>query len=168
LSSRYVATALHLGFLSHVTADYTGMEGVERFVSSQDMTQLFTNIGYEFSGMVRNIPLATEETVTRGDAAMYLVMAFGITPSGFIPYQTNQPIVQLPFSDIFGNQYQAAISTLAQLGIVDMTSAKFYPDNDLHRSDFIIMLVNSLLYSHHQLLDIRYMSSNYVSPFADV
>jgi hypothetical protein len=168
LPSRYVATALHLGFLSHIPAGYTDMQGVERFVSSQDISQLFTNIGYEFSGMVRNLSLEIQETVTRGQVATYLVMAFDLTPDGFTArYQGDQSSIKTPFLDIFGNPYQVAISTLAQLGIVDTATSKFYPDNDLHRYDFIIMLVNSLLYSQHQVLDVRYLSG-YVSPFVDV
>lgn len=167
LPSRYVATALQLWFLSHIQWDYQHLQGVQKFVSSQDIAQMLVNVWYEFTGMIHNISLENIPQVTRGVAAEYLVKAFDLSPQGFALYQASQIVVQTPFIDIFGHQYQSAISTLAGLGIVSTESKSFYPDNYLHRYDFTIMLVNSLLYGGHQTLNPSYLSG-FSSPFADV
>jgi hypothetical protein len=65
LPSRYVATALHLGFFPHVTGNYSQMSGLQRFVSSQDINQVFVNISYQFSGMIRPLEIENDATVAR-------------------------------------------------------------------------------------------------------
>lgn len=162
LPSRYVATASHLWFLSHVEpVDF------QWFVTSEDFMQILTNISYEFSGMVHLLELAHSDVVTRWEAAKYLVMAFDITTNGMLSYHSGTQMVQTPFVDIFGHPYQTAISTLAGLGIVTTDSPKFYPDNYLHRYDFVIILVNTLLASKGKTLSADYISW-FVSPFVDV
>lgn len=167
LPSRYMATASHLGLLSHISGDNQTMTGAQRFVSSQDMSQMLVNLWYEFSGMVRFLQLATDEHLTRWEAAKYLIMAFDITANGMLSYHSGAQMIQTPFVDIFWHQYQTAISTLAGLGIVTTDSPKFYPDNYLHRYDFVIILVNALLASKGKTLPADYVSW-FVSPFVDV
>lgn len=167
LPSRYVATASHLGFFSHISGDYTQMWGLQRFVDSQDMRQMFTNISYQFSGMIRKVDVRESASLTRGEAAKYLVMAFDVSAEWVVPYDADAPVAWTPFADIVGHQYQTAITTLAQLGIVSTDASSFSPDNYLHRYDFVILLVNSLLVSRNQTLSPDYISG-FVSPFVDV
>lgn len=167
LPSRYMATALHLSLLSHISGDKQTMTGVQRFVSSQDMGQMLVNLWYEFSGMVRLLQIDNDDVLTRWEAAEYLVMSFNISPDGMLPYSSGAQMIQTPFIDIFGHQYQSSISTLAGLGIVNADSPKFYPDNYLHRYDFVIMMVNAVLASKGKTLLADYVSG-FVSPFVDV
>lgn len=120
--------------------------------------QILVNIYYQFSGMVRPLEIEHTDTVTRGEAAKYLVIAFDVNPRGVIPYQSGTQTMQTPFMDIFAHPYQTAISTLAGLGIVSVDTPKFSPDNYLHRYDFVIMLVNSLLASRGKTLSAGYVS----------
>ncbi len=162
LPSRYVATAMHLWFLSHIDSiDF------QSFISSEQAIQILTNVAYEFSGMVRVLQMDREEMLPRYEAAEYLVMSFDISANGMVPYQSGAQVVQTPFIDIFGNPYQTAISTLAGLWIVTTDLPKFYPDNYLHRYDFVIMLVNSLLSARGKTLSADYLSG-FTSPYVDV
>lgn len=167
MPSRYVATASHLWFFSHISGDYAQMWGLQRFVTSQDMRQLFTNISYQFSGMIRSVNVEESAQITRGAWAKYVSIAFDLTPQGVVMYQADAPVAWTPFTDIVGHRYQQSISTLAQLGIVNTDSSSFYPDNYLHRYDFIILLVNALLVSRDETLSSEYISG-LVSPFIDV
>ena len=65
LPSRYVATAMHLNLLSHVSGDNQTMAGMQRFVSSQDIGQMLVNLNYQFSGMVRLLQLERDDVVAR-------------------------------------------------------------------------------------------------------
>jgi len=94
-------------------------------------------------------------------------MSFDISPAGMFAYASGVQNIQTPFIDIFGHQYQTAISTLAGLGIVNAESPEFYPNNYLHRYDFVIILVNSLLTSRSKTLSPDYLSG-LASPFVDV
>ena len=167
LPSRYMATALHLWLLSHISGDNQTMASIQRFVRSQDTSQMLVNLNYQFSGMVRLLEVGDSQTVTRWETAEYLVKSFDISPVGMLAYESGVQNIQTPFIDIFGNQYQTAISTLAGLGIVNTESPEFYPDNYLHRYDFVIMLVNSLLTARGKTLSAEYISG-FVSPFVDV
>ncbi len=167
LPSRYVATAMHLNLLSHVSGDNQTMAGMQRFVSSQDIGQMLVNLNYQFSGMVRLLQLERDDVVARWEGAEYLVMAFDINADGMLPYASGTQMIQTPFIDIFGHPYQSAISTLAGLGIVSTQSPQFTPDNYLHRYDFVIMLVNAMLVSKGKTLSTDYISG-FASPFVDV
>lgn len=167
LASRYVATALHLGFFAHVPGVYTQMSGLQRFVNSQDINQMFVNVSYEFSGMIRPLEVETMPVLTRADAAKWLVIAFDVTPGWVVRYASGVQVLWTPFVDVVWHQYQSAISTLGNLGIVSVSSPMFYPDNYIHRYDFIIMLVNSLLVKQNKKLSADYMSG-FVSPFVDI
>ncbi len=159
LPSRYVATALQLWFLAHIQPlDF------QKFASSQDFVQILANVSYEFTGLVQMLNIGTEDALTRADVAELLVKARGVTTDGIIPFQS---WYQVPFQDIYDSPYQSAIMTLAQLWIVSTDTASFYPTNDLHRYDFTIMLVNSLLYRDHKTLSASYVSG-FTSPFVDV
>lgn len=162
LPSRYVATALHLWFLSHIDAI-----NFQSFISSEEAIQILTNVAYEFSGMVRVLQMDRKEILPRYEAAEYLVISFDISPEGMLLYQSGAQVVQTPFIDTFGNSYQGAISTLAGLGIVTTDMSKFYPNNYLHRYDFVIMLVNSLLSARGKTLSPEYVSG-FASPYVDV
>lgn len=94
-------------------------------------------------------------------------MSFDIGPDGVLPYQSGAQMLQTPFMDIYGHPYQSAISILAGLGIVTTDSTKFFPDNYLHRYDFVIMLVNAMLAAKGKTLSAEYISG-FVSPFVDV
>jgi hypothetical protein len=162
LPSRYLATAYHLGFLAH-----TKPLDFQTFVDSQDFMQILVNISYQFSGMLRPLEIDNDTVITRWEAAEYLVMSFDITTDGMLPYASGTQMIQTPFVDIFAHPYQSAISTLAGLGIVSIDSPKFYPDNYLHRYDFIIMMVNAVLNSQGKTLSAEYVSG-FDSPFVDV
>ncbi len=168
LASRYVATALHLGFFAHVTGNYTQMSGLQRFVSSQDMNQVFVNISYQFSGMIRPVLVPSLQSLARGQAAKYLVIAFDVSSDGISPYSSGGvSFWTSPFIDSIWHPYQSAISTLASLGVVSTSSTSFFPDNYLHRYDFVIMLVNASLSKQNKKLPTEYISG-FVSPFVDV
>lgn len=47
------------------------------------------------------------------------------------------------------------------------SSTSFFPDNYLHRYDFVIMLVNASLSKQNKKLPTEYISG-FVSPFVDV
>ena len=135
------------------------MDDFQKFVSSQDMIQMMSNVAYQFSGMVRVFPLSHKDVLTRAEAAQYLTLCFDLGSADGL---------HTPFLDIYGHPQQTQIATLAQLGIVSTGSQYFYPDNYVHRYDFIIMLVNADLVAHSSALGAQYLSSGYNSSYVDV
>ena len=161
MPSRYVATAFSMGMLSHVTWDQDdGIMSFLRFADSKTLIQMVNNLAFISSGTVHVLPLGGQEVVTRGQAAQYLVMCFGLTPDGFITQAVN-------FQDIYASNYQSDIVTLANLGIIDAKANKFYPSNMLHRYDFLIMVVNTLLKEKGKTLSSVY-ASGYMSRLSDI
>ncbi|MEI7562599.1 MAG: hypothetical protein WCJ39_02555 [bacterium] len=137
------------------------MDDFQRFVRSEDMIQMMTNVAYQFSGMVSVSPLDHKDRITRGDAARYLVISFDLGSS----HVSGE--LHTPFLDIYGHPFASQITTLAQLGVIASGTHYFYPDNYVHRYDFVIMLVNAFAVSKESSLPVAY-GSGYSSPFADV
>lgn len=68
------------------------------------------------------------------------------------------------FTDIAGHPFADAITTLANLGIINTQTTKFYPDNYLRHYDFTVLFVNALLASKSQSLP----AASRISQFADI
>ena len=137
------------------------MDDVQRFVRSEDLIQIVGNVAYEFSGMAHVLPLDRHDRITRGDAARYLVVSFDLSSSSI------SGGIHTPFLDIYGHPFASQITTLEQLGVISSDTKYFYPDNYLHRYDFVIMLVNAVLVSQKSSLQTNYLSG-YQSPYIDV
>lgn len=75
--------------------------------------------------------------------------------------------VSINFQDIETSSYRESINILARNGVIDASSAKFYPDNYLRTYELVIMLVKSQLISSNQISDIFQMS-NYKTDIVDV
>lgn len=136
-------------------------------MGSQDLVQLLTNIAFQFTGINRVLEISKSDLLTRGEAAKYMVMSFDISHRGVIPYSGAISYIQTPFLDVYGHPYQDAVSLLGHKGIVSTQSPWFYPDNYVHRYDFIIILVNALLATKENVLPPSYLSG-FVSPFVDI
>jgi len=87
----------------------------------------------------------TKSVVTKSEMAKYLVEIFQMK------FPQNNDV----FSDISNHKDRSAITILAQLGVVAGRNGKFYPDNETHRSDGIIMIANSLLAKERKALVIN-------------
>lgn len=160
LPSRYLSTASRLWFLSHISWNFVDMDDFQRFVRSEDLIQMVSNVAYQFSGMVRVVSLDRQDRITRADAARYLVVSFDVESS-------NREGISTPFLDIYGHPFASQITTLEQLGVVSSQTQYFHPDNYLHRYEFIIMMVNAYLVSHSSLLPSTYISW-YQSSYTDI
>lgn len=161
LPSRYLSTASRLWFLSHISWNFVDMDDFQRFVHSEDLIQMMSNVAYQFSGMVRVSPLDHQERVTRANAIRYLVVSFDVGSS-------SNGGIHTPFLDIYGHPFASQITTLEQLGIISSDSQYFHPDNYLHRYDFIIMMVNAALIAEKSTLSANYLSSGYQSSYVDI
>lgn len=77
------------------------------------------------------------------------------------PVETQEKLVQTreDFIDISGNPFAPAIRRLADLGIINTQSQKFYPDNYLRNYEVIIMLVNALLYTRGETLNLDLLAA---------
>jgi hypothetical protein len=103
---------------------------------------LHLNFGQKES--VNEIDLS-KSVLTKSEMAKYLVEIF----------QLKFPQNENAFSDISNHKYHAAITILAQLGVVAGRDGKFYPDTYAHRSDGIIMIANSILAKQEKALVIK-------------
>lgn len=103
---------------------------------------LHLNFGQKES--VNEIDLS-KSVLTKSEMAKYLVEIF----------QLKFPQNENAFSDISNHKYHAAITKLAQLGVVAGRDGKFYPDTYAHRSDGIIMIANSILAKQEKALVIK-------------
>ena len=82
-----------------------------------------------------NLISSSDTQFTKSQMAWYLADIF----------QLEKSIISPVFNDISNHRYHAAITKLAQLGVVAGKNGNFYPDNDVLRADWIVMLANSLL-----------------------
>ncbi len=105
------------------------------------------------------------DTLVRSEWAYYLVRMFDLPPTERALPHWVSPILSNTFTDISTHPLASAITILANLGIVNTQTTKFYPDNYLRHYDFVVLMVNAFLASK---------SSNYTvpsvsfSPFSDV
>lgn len=102
------------------------------------------------------------DMLMRSEGAYYLVRMFDVPALPTNPQDT--VALKNAFDDIVGNPYADDINILAGLGILNIQSPTFYPDNYVRHYDFIILFVNTLLASKGYLLP----SDFHGSYFADV
>ncbi len=102
------------------------------------------------------------DKLIRSESAYYLVRAFDLPVVSFHESARQPSFVQDSFTDIWGHPFWSAINTLANLGIVNTQTTKFYPDNYLRHYDFVLLFVNSLVASQDQSVP------NISASFADV
>lgn len=101
------------------------------------------------------------DKLTRSEWAYVLVRLFDL-PVLAIDEQSSVALTNA-FTDTIDHTFAPAINTLANLGIVNTQTTKFYPDNYLRHYDFVLLFVNSLLTAKAQNLPSVFSSS-----FADV
>ncbi|MBU0627323.1 S-layer homology domain-containing protein [Patescibacteria group bacterium] len=136
-------------------------------VTTKMIDQIFKNIQDQFPGMTQSPDLRVSDLyVKRGPAARYVVQGFDLAPQGddFENFDGQQ---ELYFTDINGHQYSNDIKILAQLGIVNTQNKRFYPDNYLQNYEFTVLLVNTILSTQNQSLDLNYRGNRQVT-FTDV
>lgn len=102
------------------------------------------------------------DKLIRAEWSYYLVCMFDVPI--LEPEQSSNISLANAFIDIDDTPFAADINILANLGIVNTQSAKFYPDNYLRHYDFIILFINALLIAQQQSLS----PTSPTSVFADV
>jgi len=65
--------------------------------------------------------------------------------------QESHSSAPINFQDIYNSPYRESINILAQQGIIDASSYKFYPENYLSTYEMVIMLVKAELISSKQV-----------------
>ena len=98
---------------------------------------------------------STNAILTRSEGAYNLVMVFDLpvltgSASSFTMGATQS---NFTFSDIIGHPFELPIEIIGRLGIANTQTSHFYPDNYLHRYDFITLLVNALAVSKGQTVN---------------
>jgi len=102
------------------------------------------------------------DKLIRSEWAYYLVRMFDIP--ALASGHESPPVIGDAFTDIANHPFASAINILANLGVVNTQTAKFYPDNYLRHYDFTILFVNALLTSRNESLPAYAVASQ----FADV
>ncbi len=90
------------------------------------------------------------DKLIRAEWAYYIVRMFDV-PS--LPsYPQNTVALKNAFDDIVRNPHADDIGVLANFGVLNTQSHKFYPDNYVRHYDFVILFINTLLASNNNSL----------------
>lgn len=130
---KYYNTAYEMGLLEWVY----DVENFERFISYEDIKIILSNFNVQFPDLISldhlDIP-NSDRTLKRGEISRVVVNSLMLNRDK-----------EFSFTDIISNKYSDAIEQLAQLEIINTENKQFYPQENIKRGDFIVMIVKSHL-----------------------
>ena len=135
LMPKYYNTAYEMWLLEWLD----DIENFERFVSYDDLEQIFQNFKEQYPELINLYYLDIDKSVNtlrRWEISRVVFKVFMLDDDEGLKYQ-----------DIYYHKNSDAIQKLAELDITNTANNRFYPDNNITRWDFIVMLVKSYLNS---------------------
>jgi len=136
LMPKYYNTAYEMWILNWIE----NLEDFERFISYDDLEKILKNLKDQYPELINlyyfdldswNINIRRWELTK----VLFKVFMMGLDNSDFV------------YQDTFYHKNSEAINELSNLGITNQFSDRFYPDEDITRGDFIMILVRSYLKS---------------------
>lgn len=147
LMPKYYNTAYEIWLLNWLE----NLEEFERFVSYEDVNQILQNFKRQYPDLLNLYYLdlnKSDITISRWDISrvVFKTLMLDLDKQNNVSYQ-----------DTYYHTNFDAIQTLADLDILNKDNTKFYPDNNISRGDFVVMLVKSYLKTKNKELSISNM-----------
>lgn len=130
---KYYNTAYEMWLLDWIE----NIEDFERFISHSDINKIIENFEKQYPNLLNSwyvISNTKNDTVSRWEACKIVFNAFVWNISNDTVYK-----------DIFDHKNSQSIKVLEDLEIINTYNENFYPEQNISRWDFIVMLVKSYL-----------------------
>jgi len=135
LMPKYYNTAYEMWLLEWLN----DIENFERFIFYDDLEKILQNFKGQYPELINLYYLDIDQssnTIRRWELSRAVFKVFMLDNDESLAYQ-----------DIYYHENLDAIQKLAELEITNTLNNRFYPDNNITRWDFIVMLVKSYLKS---------------------
>lgn len=137
LMPKYYNTAYEMWVLDWLDK----VEDFERYISYDDLEKILQNFEIQYPTLINLYYLdiaKSNSTIKRWELSRNIFKIFTLDNDKSLSYQ-----------DTYYHKNSDAIQKLAELDITNKSNDKFYPDDNIKRWDFIVMLVKSYLKSNN-------------------